>query len=202
MPTARDSRVRTHPRGCLRTHRASGCLERPHGARARVEPCRDLLQRIRERKFQPATVALDRGYDVKPVYEACESAGAYPVIPLRQTPAVKRGEHRAPECEHGTWTFAGSDAKRNATKWRCPSGQCKPASRWAKPDRLHPLIPRETKRWGDLYRGRGAVEREFGRLKHQWGLGPIRVRGLGEGRASRRPLHPGPPRLRARPSAS
>jgi Transposase DDE domain len=29
----------------------------------------------------------------------------------------------------------------------------------------------------DLYRGRDAIEREFGRLKHQWGLGPIRVRG-------------------------
>lgn len=41
-----------------------------------------------------------------------------------------------------------------------------------------PLIPRETKRWGDLYRGRGAVERELGRLKHEYGLTPLRVRGL------------------------
>ena len=31
---------------------------------------------------------------------------------------------------------------------------------------------------GDLYRGRGAVERDFGRLKHEWGLGPLRVRGI------------------------
>jgi hypothetical protein len=130
----------------------------------------------------------DKGYDLHFVYEACQSAGTVPIIPLRQTLAVKRGEHRPPECEHGTWTFAGSDAKRNATKWRCPNagashdGQlplaCSPASIWIKADRLHPLIPRETKRWGDLYRGRGAVEREFGRLKRQWGLGPIRVRGL------------------------
>jgi DDE family transposase len=75
----------------------------------------DLLQRVRERKFQPATVALDRGYDVKPVYAACEAAGALPIIPLRETPAVKRGEHRLPECEHGIWTFAGAAAKRNAT---------------------------------------------------------------------------------------
>ncbi len=29
-----------------------------------------------------------------------------------------------------------------------------------------------------LYRGRAAVEREFGRLKHEWGLAPLRVRGL------------------------
>lgn len=29
-----------------------------------------------------------------------------------------------------------------------------------------------------LYRGRASVEREFGRLKHQYGLAPLRVRGL------------------------
>ena len=47
----------------------------------------------------------------------------------------------------GEWRFAGPNAKR-ATKWRCPTGECKPASRWVKADRLHPLIPRETLRWG------------------------------------------------------
>jgi hypothetical protein len=45
-------------------------------------------------------------------------------------------------------------------------------------ERLHPLVPRETKRWRDLYRGRAAVEREFGRLKNEYGLAPLRVRGL------------------------
>ena len=45
-----------------------------------------------------------------------------------------------------------------------------------KASRLHTLVPRSTDRWGDLYRQRGAVEREFGRLKHEWGLGPLRVR--------------------------
>jgi len=30
----------------------------------------------------------------------------------------------------------------------------------------------------DLCRGRGAVERTVGRLKHEWGLAPLRVRGL------------------------
>jgi hypothetical protein len=29
-----------------------------------------------------------------------------------------------------------------------------------------------------LYRTRGAVEREFGRLKHEWALLPLRVRGI------------------------
>ena len=41
-----------------------------------------------------------------------------------------------------------------------------------------PLIPRESKRWRSLYRGRAAVEREFGRLKNEWALLPLRVRGI------------------------
>src|SRR4051812_28364916 len=39
-------------------------------------------------------------------------------------------------------------------------------------------IPHGTDEWKRLYRGRAAVEREFGRLKHDFGLGPLRVRGL------------------------
>jgi hypothetical protein len=74
--------------------------------------------------------------------------------------------------------FAGSDSKRQASKWRCTTGECKPASVWIKADRLHPLLPRETPRWGKLYKGRAAVEREFGRLKNDWALAPLRVRGL------------------------
>ena len=77
-----------------------------------------------------------------------------------------------------SWTFAGADFKGKRTKWRCPSGECSPASRWIKSDRLHALIPREAKRWRSLYRGRAAVEREFGRLKNEYGLAPLRVRGL------------------------
>jgi hypothetical protein len=56
-------------------------------------------------------------------------------------------------------------------------GECSPASRWIKADRLHPLIPRELRR-RKLYRGRAAVEREFGRLKNEWALLPLRVRAL------------------------
>ena len=49
---------------------------------------------------------------------------------------------------------------------------------WIKADRLHTLIPRETKRWKDLYCGRAAVEREFGTLKHRWAPLPLRTRTL------------------------
>ena len=101
-----------------------------------------------------------------------------PIIPLRQTPGVKLGQHKPPTCEHGEWRFAGSDSKRGASKWRCPTGEGKPVSVWVKADRLHPLIPRETPRWSALYRRRASVEREFGRLKHEWAFAPLRVRGV------------------------
>jgi hypothetical protein len=48
---------------------------------------------------------------------------------------------------------------------------------WIKADRLHPLILRHTTRSAKLYKSRGAIEREFGRLKHEWAMLPLRVRG-------------------------
>jgi len=125
-----------------------------------------------------ATAALDKGYDNNRVYDECMERDCLPVIPLRQTPDVKRGDDAPPSCQHGAWIFAGSDQKRGASKWRCPTGECRPASTWLKADRLHPLIPRNSKRWKAAYRKRASVEREFGRLKNQWGLKPLRVRGL------------------------
>jgi transposase len=65
-----------------------------------------------------------------------------------------------------------------AHKRRGFAPDCKPASVWIKADRLHPLIPRETPRFRGLYKRRGAVEREFGRLKNEWALAPLRVRRL------------------------
>ena len=137
-----------------------------------------LIDAARERGFAAETAAMDRGYDFAAIYDGCAERDCLPVIPLRQTPAVKQGKHEPPCCEHGEWRFAGADYNRGATKWRCPTGKCKPASTWVKADRLHPLIPRETLRYAKLYRGRSAVEREFGRLKHDWALAPLRVRGL------------------------
>jgi Transposase DDE domain/Transposase domain (DUF772) len=138
----------------------------------------DLLDTAKRRGAMAATAALDKGYDIQRIHTECMERDCLPLIPLKQTPDVKRGEHRPPTCQHGVWAFAGADRKRSATKWRCPTGECKPASTWVAASRLHPLIPRESKRWKAGYRKRAAVEREFGRLKHNWGLGPLRVRGL------------------------
>jgi hypothetical protein len=142
----------------------------------KVETARDsevplvpvLLDMAAGRGFAPSIAVLDRGYDSEGVYTEVEARGIRPVIPLGETPAVKAGKHNRPSCEHGTWAFAGSDPKRGAAKYRCPSGECKPGSVWIKAGRLHTLIPRGAERWKALYRPRGAVEREFGRLKNEW----------------------------------
>jgi hypothetical protein len=150
----------------------------------RVETAKDaestfampLLDTVKARGFRPEVAIMDMGYDHEAIYADCEQRDCHPIIPLRQTPAVKAGKHLPPVCEHGVWTFAGADRKRRAAKWRCPTGECVPASRWIGASRLHTLIPRGTARWKKLYRLRGAVERENGRLKNEWALLPLRVR--------------------------
>jgi hypothetical protein len=162
------------------------CADTGHPVAWKVETAKDhelrsvapLLDMAKRRGVMTATAAFDKGYDNTRVYNECADRNCLPLIPLRQTPDVKRGEDRPPTCSHGVWTFAGADRKRAAAKWRCPTGECAPASMWRKASRLHPLIPRETKRWKASYRKRAAVEREFGRLKNEWGLKPLRVRGL------------------------
>ncbi len=136
-----------------------------------------LLDTLRERGFAVKHAIMDGGYDTEPIHSGCMDRGILPVT-LRETPHVKRGDHKPPCCRHGVWAFAGADFKRKATKWRCPSGECQPASTWVKASRLHPLIPRDSHRSRKLYRSRGAVEREFGRLKNEWAMSPLRVRRL------------------------
>lgn len=123
-----------------------------------------LLDAVKERGFAIKTAIMDKGYDNDPIHQGCMDRGVAPVTPLRETERVKRGENKPPCCEHGEWVFSGADYKRKATKWRCPTGICTPASAWIKADRLHPLIPRESRRSKQLYSSRGAIEREFGRL--------------------------------------
>ena len=142
---------------------------------AEMHPVGPLLDSVLARGFQPATVAADKGYDYAPVHEAIMERGSLPIIARRRFAGESWSE--APTCEHGAWTFAGANYQRGATQWRCPTGECQPKSRWIKADRRHPLIPRGTLRFGKLYAGRAAVEREFGRLKNDLALAPLRVRG-------------------------
>lgn len=137
-----------------------------------------LVNKAKARGFDVQTAIMDRGYDTEQVHDWCMARGVAPVIPLRETGGVKAGKAEPPHCAHGEWTFAGTDYKRQATKWRCPTGECQPGSMWVKASRLHPLIPRETKRYKQLYRQRSRVEARFGSLKHEWSLLPLRIRGL------------------------
>ena len=65
-----------------------------------------LLDSVLERGFAAQVAILDRGYDTEALYTLLEGRGIRPVIPLRQTPAVKAGKHKPSSCEHGEWTFA------------------------------------------------------------------------------------------------
>lgn len=47
-----------------------------------------LLDTIAARGFTPKTVALDKGYDNGPIYDACTDHGAVAIFPLRETPRV------------------------------------------------------------------------------------------------------------------
>ena len=144
---------------------------------AELHPVQPLLDAVLGRGFSPETVAADKGYDYAPVHEAIMERGALPIIARRHF-ANEGDWTEAPECEHGRWTFAGSNYQRRASQWRCPTGECSPKSVRIPADRRHPLIPRGTRRFGQLYAGRASVEREFGRLKMDFCLTPLRVRGL------------------------
>jgi hypothetical protein len=156
------------PHGRLFAQRASARLEVASGRVNESTFAIPLIDKLRTGGFNVETCAMDQGYDIEALYAQCEDRRVRPIMPLRLTPAVKAGADDPPCYEHGRWMFAGADYKRKASKRRCPTGECKPASVWVKASRIHPLIPRDSDRWRKLYRRRACVEREFGRLKHEW----------------------------------
>lgn len=87
------------------------------------------------------------------------------MVPLGKKPAVVAGKHLPPTLRARDLDLRWVRRQAGASEWRCP-GDCKPASVWIKADR----------RTRVLYRQRDAVEREFGNLKHDWALDPLRVR--------------------------
>jgi len=60
-----------------------------------------LLDAVHARGFRPEVAIMDMGYDHEAIYADCEQRDCHPIIPLRQTPAVKAGKHLPPVCEHG-----------------------------------------------------------------------------------------------------
>lgn len=135
-----------------------------------------LIDQARARGFDVKIAIMDKGYDADPIHQTCMKHGVSPVIPIRETAPVRRGIADPPRCEHGPWKSGGPDYGRKAHKYRCPTGECSPKTKWIKADRYHPLIPRESKRYKQLYYQRSAVERVHGDLKEEWALVPLRVR--------------------------
>lgn len=76
------------------------------------------------------------------------------------------------------WKGCETTRSRWRAKWVCPSGTCETPTRWIEGTRMNPLIPRGSERWKKLYSKRQSIERVFGRLKHDYGLQPLRIRGL------------------------
>jgi hypothetical protein len=98
-----------------RTSRSRGVSRRPATTkRCRLPRC--WTSCTRSLGIDPETAALDKGYDNNRVYADCSERGIAPVVPLGETPDVKKGKDKPLQCEHGEWRFAGADQKRNAAK--------------------------------------------------------------------------------------
>jgi len=81
-----------------------------------------LIDRARERGFAVETRAMDKGYDVGPIYDPCEARDCRPIIPLRQTTGVNRGDHKPRPAP--TATGGSPEPTTVATR---PSGAGRPA---------------------------------------------------------------------------
>jgi Transposase DDE domain/Transposase domain (DUF772) len=126
------------------------------------------------------TCSMDTGYDAATTHSTCAAYGVKPLIALHRN-SEHLSESLVPTCTHGRWVFAGADAARQASKWRCPgdaTGACVPRSTWIRADRLHPLIPRSTSRYAVIFGRRVAIEGMFGTLKNHDNLNRHYVRRL------------------------
>jgi transposase len=148
---------------------------------------------------RPQVVVADKGYDSqdnnKFIYKECQ---AMPIIPIREWKEVELPDicnaKGTPFCGCGLeMTYWGRDGKY--LKYRCPQvmgkGECK--SRFPCTSspygyvlklpieaniRLHPPVPRESRKWRRLYKMRTAVERVNSRVKDLLGLNGITMRGI------------------------
>lgn len=144
---------------------------------AEVPAVPTLLDSLRANGFVPATCAMDKGHDAARIYDGCEGRGIRPIVPLLQTGRVVKGEdNKPPTCDHGTWKFAGPTPSGEPPSTGAPLGS---ATRRACGSKLTAstrscLVARTGGR--PSTGGRAGFKREFGRLKHEWALLPLRVR--------------------------
>ena len=151
-----------------------------------------LLDSVAERGFAASVAILDRGYETEALYTEIESRGMRPVIPLRQTPAVKAGKHNPPLCEHGTWAFAGVRRQARGLQVALPHRGVQARVRVAQGrPAAHADLARHRPVEGPVppaRRGRAGVRPVQARVGHAPAAGPPAARG---------PDRPRPARLRA-----
>ena len=171
--TARSAGEPEHVLGAVPHHRRLPVVHSPQGGRDAA-----LVQDDERRGTRSAfTCSMDKGCDV-----GRSTTGA----PNRDCRRSSRSARRPPCSRATTSRRAASrhmdvrraDYQRKATKRRRPTGECRPASRWVKADRLYPLVPRQLEPLDRPVSGPRGCEREFGRLKNEWAPSPLRVHGL------------------------
>ncbi len=152
-----------------------------------------------EAKADKTTVITDKGYDSQKNNELIYTIyGAIPIIPIREREGAQLegicNAKGTPTCGCGLkMVFWGRDG--NYLKYRCPDvlgkatckdlSPCTPSAYGCVVKlpigddvRRHPPVPRETKKWGRLYKLRTGVERVNSRLKDPLGLRRITLRGI------------------------
>jgi hypothetical protein len=154
-----------------------------------------------ELKHVAKSNALDKGYDETNVHQLLWADGVAPIIPLRNL-TEKENQVLLPEhqqvCPRGeALRFDGFESARQALRYDRPASCPKVSGRGycelsvgcrqnvsrvkigAETVRHLGPVPRDSKQFQRLYRGRTAVERVNSRLKEHWGLDCVRRRGLG-----------------------
>jgi hypothetical protein len=106
--------------------------------------------------------------------------GSRPTTATRSSPCARPPPSRPASTARRRVSTARGRSPDRTPSGRRPSGAAHRGVLAREPvDRGEPAAhpdPRGTDRWKKLYRLRGSVERENGRLKHEWALLPLRVR--------------------------
>jgi hypothetical protein len=118
-PLLRTRSHRSRKRGRTSPRRPVPSGLRPRGWTRLPGP----LAASRPEGSEPKSPSWTWANDLGPVYDGFEARGCHPVIPLRETPAVKAGKHRPPVCEHD-----GRPLPEPTPSGRRPSGAAQPAS--------------------------------------------------------------------------
>jgi transposase, IS5 family len=155
------------------------------GDSTQMDPLLDKLDgRLPQGRLE--AIVADAQYDSGEIYQAVWERGALPIIDYNDRgwgPPPGQTEKGCPLCDCGKpMRFLGRD--RDYVKYGSGSGcQCREGKlirRWRIDDdvRLHPPLPRHTKKWQRLYNERSSIERLNSRGKEHLRLRTLRHRGL------------------------